>query len=447
MPWGANFATAIELTREFINIMLDKFLQVLRAQNQHVYNASLGFFGNINAELSAMEVQDLHDPGVPGGGVLTDFQARGSFRFRLFNLLNISSIILLVVEDVSIDFTATPSGIPKGIVIAISPGFRIRISFPGAGGIGGFILNRLIGPLVSFGVWLSFRLIRKVEIPVWDLVDIFAVLGLRFSPGSPLLTAQQNTLPHSLLLASSFNLTDPPTGIPNQLQSFIPVSTNVGAAIHERLVAAGVQVAIAKGWVPNQFNVNGWRININSISIQFEQDKIVASGRLKAKRGSCWCRVKVKIDFNAAIKPSITNTAGPNPKPTVEFIYDADINVHISTSGMLVVLAAIMLAPLFMSLTIAMSVLINLVLDQFLPFTTSFQLQGGRITATLKAANVSGIIPFSLSFPLQLSGQGSFDISRFQQFTMPGGVPASVRFTNESLAVQPDELRVAVGIS
>ncbi len=447
MAWGAGYATAVELTREFINLVLSKFLLVLRAQNQHTYSANLGFFGNIDAEITRFEIKDLLDSGVPGGGVLTDFEAEGTFRLRLFNLFNLRSNILFTLNDVSIDFTATQTGLPRSLVASISPRFSARVSFPQASAAIRWLLNGLIGPLISFGIWLTIRVIRKIEIPIWELVDIFAAIGLRFTPGSPLLTSQQITPLPSLLVASSFNLTQPLMGNPNLLQSFIPTNTNVGAVVHERIVAAGVQLAFAKGWVPTQFQVSGWKININSISVQFIQDKIIARGSLKAKRGSCWCKVKVRIQFKAAVEPKITNTSGPNPQPTAIFNYDADINVHISTSGMLVVLGAIMMAPLFFSMTIAMSVLINLVLDKFLPFTTSFQIQGGNLTVKLNAVNFTGFIPFVMVFPLQLTGQGTYDLSRFQQFTLAGGVQVGVGFTDQTIALQPEEMRVAVKLT
>lgn len=276
------------------------------------------------------------------------------------------------------------------------------------------------------------------------MVDVFAIMGIRFAPGSPLLTAQSVVQPTSLLLASDFNLTNTLLGKPNDLKSFIPPSANIGAVVHERVITAGVQMAFAKGWVPMQFRVGKWKIYINNIEVSFEQDTIRAKGSLKAKRGKCWCKVKARITYNVAIEPEITTTANV---PKLEFKYDADINAHISTSGMLVVLGVIMFAPVFMALTISFSFLINIVLNQFLPFSTTFSQSGVLLTVQATSVNFSGFVPMSMNFPLQLNGQGSYDLSRFRQFQLPGGTNVDVNYTTESLEVQEDELSVAVELS
>lgn len=447
MRWAADYAIAVELSRDLINLVLDKFLQFLRSQNKHLYQTRLGFFGPFEAELTSVTVPDLEDPPPVGGGVHTDLKVEGDFRFRLFGLFRLSGGILFQLENVSIDFAATTSGLPKALVISSTPSLKVSASFPGASWIIRWLLNGIVGPLIALGARLALNLVKKLEISVWDIVDIFAALGLRFAPGSPLLTAQKQQVPHSLLVASNFNLTGGAAGNPNQLASFLPASTNIGSVLHERIAAAGVELAFSKGWVPSRFRVGKWKIYINKIKIRFEQDKIVASGKLKAKRGKCWCRVKARITYRVALEPKIEIT--PAGTPQAVFNYDADVNTQISTSGMLVVIGAILLAPLFMSLTIVMSTLINIVLSQFLPFTTKFKIQGGSLTVTVKSVNFSGFIPFQLSFPLQLAGKGNYDLSPFQQFTLPppSNIPVNVQFTNESIAVQDKELRAAVGLS
>lgn len=447
MKWAADYAIALELSRNLINLVLDKFLQFLRSQNKHLYQTRLGFFGRFEAELTSVSVPDLEDPPPVGGGVHTDLKVEGDFRFRLFGLFRLRGGILFQLENVSIDFAATTAGLPKALVLSSTPALKITVSFPRASWIIRWLLNGIVGPLIALGARLAFNLIKKLEIPIWEIVDIFAALGLRFAPDSPLLTAQKQQIPDSLLMASSFNLTGSPLGNPNQLTSFLPNSTNIGAVLNERVAAAGVELAFSKGWVPARFRVGKWKIYINSIKIKFEQDKIVASGSLKAKRGKCWCRVKARITYKVALEPKIEIT--PAGTPRAVFNYDADVNTQISTSGMLVVIGAILLAPLFMSMTIVLSTLINIVLAQFLPFTTQFKIQGGSLTVTVKSINFSGFIPFQLSFPLQLAGSGNYDLSPFQQFTLPPptNIPVNVQFTNESITVQKEELRAAVGLS
>lgn len=443
MKWVADYAVAIELTRDLINLVLDKFLQFLRAQNKHLYAARLSFFGPFEAELQEIHVPELEDPRPVGGGVLTDLRIEGAFRFRLFGLFNLRGGIRFSLDNLLIDFVTTTAGLPRALVLASSPSLKISASFPRASWIIRWLLNGVVGPLVALGARLAFNLVKKVEISVWEIVDIYAALGLRFSPGSPLLTAQRNRTPHSLLVASGFNLTGGPNGNPNQLASFLPTGTNIGAVLNERVAAAGVQLAFSKGWVPSRFRVNKWKIYINTIQVSFEQDKIVASGSLKAKRGKCWCRVKVRISYRVAVEPRVETT--PGGVPTAVFNYDANVNTQVSTSGMLVVIGSILLAPLFMSATIVLSTVVNIVLKQFLPFRTQFNIQRLNLQVTVQSVHFSGFLPFQLNFPLRLTGKGTYDLSAFQQFSLPpGNIPVQVGFTNESISVQPEELRAAV---
>ncbi|SMO52820.1 hypothetical protein SAMN06265379_102271 [Saccharicrinis carchari] len=441
--WAADFALAAEVNQDVINLVLDKFIQALKSIL--TFTKKMGQIGSIQAEVIDLSIRDLSDPP-PLGAVITDTEAEGIFKLKLFGLTIINTNIVFRIEKVELNLAKTAAGLPKGIIINITPGMKISLTFPQSRFIIKWLLNSIIGPLISFGVWLAFRIIRKVEIPVWELVDIFGALGLRFTPDSPLLTAQKASPPTSLLLASDFNLTNPLRGTGTDLKHFIPANTNVGAVVHERVLSAAVQLAFAKGWVPTRFRVGKYKIYINSIYVEFKQDKIVASGSLKAKRGKCWCKVKVKITFSAAVEPKIINTQTPNP--LVDFKYDANVNTQVAMSGMLVVLGVIMFAPVFLSLTVSMSFLINIVLNQFLPFSTTWSQSGANLTIQAKSVHFSGFVPFRMNFPLQLSGKGSYDLSRFRQFQLPNNGPViQVGYTPESLAIQEDEIRVAVALS
>lgn len=441
MSWAAGFTLALEINQPVINLVLDKFLQSLQAQLS--YQAKLGRIGSFEATVKDLEILDLEDPA-PLGGVVTDLQAQADFKMKLFGIQIVNTTMTFTINNVELDLSRTAAGLPKGVVIKVTPTLSVKISFTGGNFLVNWFLNGIIAPLVSFGIWIAFKLIRKVEILVWELTDIFGILGLSFAPNSPLLTAQKIVQPSSMLLASDFNLTAPAMGVGQQLKHFNPPNTSIGAVVNDKVISAAVQIAFSKGWVPSQFRVSGWKIYLNSIHVEFEQDKIVAKGSLKAKRGKCWCRVKAKISFRAAVSPKIT---GAPAQPKLDFNYDANINTRISTSGMLVVLGVILFAPVFMALTISMSFLINIVLNQFLPFTTSWQKSGLQLSVTAKSVNYAGFAPLSMQFPLQLGGSGSYDLSNFMQFTLPGNGPQiQVEYTNESISVQPNELRLAIDL-
>ena len=442
MPkWAADFALATEVTRPILNLILKRYLNTLR--NQLTISKKLGGIASFTVEVIDLSITDMEDP-LPLGGVVTDVLAEANFKLQLWGFTLLNTNMVLSIDNVEVDISKSPAGLPKGVVLRITPSLAVQLTFPSAGALFGWLLNSIVGPLVSLGVWLAFRIIRQVEIPVWELVDIFAALGIRFAAGSPLLTAQKAIPPNSLLLASDFNLTNPLQGQAGNLGHFLPQNTNIGAVVHERVLSAAVEIAYAKGWVPARFKIGKWKIYINSIKVEFIQDKIVASGTLKAKRGKCWCKVKAKITFSAAVEPKIIDVNTPNPK--IAFSYDAQINTQISTSGMLVVLGVIMFAPVFLGLTVSMSFLINIVLNQFLPFSTSWSTSGLNMTIQANSIQFSGFVPFSMNFPLQLSGHGIYELGRFQQFTLPGGVQMQVAYTTESLSLQEDELRVAIDL-
>jgi hypothetical protein len=439
--WGAGFSLAFEINRPVINLVIDKMLQAFKPQLS--YSGNLGRIGKFEAEVNSIEILDIDDPP-PLGGVLTDLLAEAQFELRLFGLRIARSNIEFKIFDVEVDLTQTAAGLPKGISLGILSSSRVSLAFPNAKFISGFILNRIIAPLVTFGIWLAFSLFRgkKIEIAVWELVDVFGALGIRYASNSPLLTAQKTVLPSSLLLGSDFNLTNATLGNPNNLSHFIPANTNVGAVVHEKVISAAVQIAFSKGWVPKRFKIKGWTIYINSIQVKFEQDKIRAIGSLKAKHGKCWCRVKVRIRFNAAVEPRVENATS---NPEVAFDYDASVNAHISTSGMLAVLGVIMFAPVFLALTIALSYAINIILNQFLPFTTTWSQSGVNMDITAKSLHFSGFVPLSMRFQLQLFGSGSYNLSNYRKFDLPfGGPQIDVAYTPESISLQDQELRLAV---
>lgn len=438
--WSADFGVATEIAKDVINLVLDRYLKALQSQLQ--ISRRLGRIGSFFAELTDLSVIDIDDPA-PLGGVVTDLQAEANFRLRLFGINWFNSNMVFTISILEIDLTKTQAGSPKGLVIKNTPTFSAQIRFPGARFIIGWLLNRVFAPLIALGVWMAFTIIRKVEISIWQLVDAFNILGITYASNSPLLTAQKTVLPSSLLLASDFNLTTSPFGRRNDLKPFLPAQTNVGAVVHEALLTAAVQLAFLKGWVPSAFRVGKWKIYINTILVAFEQDTIVASGSLKAKRGKCWCKVKVRITFKAEVKPKVVDANTPHQK--IDFTYNTNVNTQISTSGMLVVLGVIMFAPVFLALTLSLSFLINVVLNQFLPFRTSWSQSGLNLTIKADSVGFAGFAPFSMNFPLQLSGSGNYELSRFRQFALLGGGPQmNVGYTTESLSIQKDELRVAV---
>ncbi|MAR00073.1 MAG: hypothetical protein CMI00_05985 [Oceanospirillaceae bacterium] len=433
---AAGYQMAFEANEDGINLVIERTLFALR--NQLTFDRRVLRRGYLRARLTSIEVTDLRDPP-PKGQARADLQIRAEASWSLFGLFPKTTSVLLEINAVELVVKKTQAGLPVGLVFSVTPGLSVDVSFVMNRPVRNWILNRLIAPIIELGVWLGFRIVQEVDIPLWKLLDTFAAAGLRFSANSPFVTGQNQTTPSSALVACDFDLVNQSIGQPAQLQSFQSPPHNFSAVVRDELVNAMVQSAFAKGWLPSRFRVGKWKIYLNAIDVQFVPDRIEARGQLKAKRGKCWCRVKAKIQFSAAVEPKIDTSTGTT---LATFQYDANINTQVSTPGMLVVLGVIMFGPLFLALISASSVLINLVLDRFLPFQTGWNQNGNQLTLTANPLSGASVSAFQLDFPLQLSGSGTFDLSRFEQFSLQNGAQFDVGFTPGSLLIKDDELKL-----
>lgn len=443
MKWAADFAVAVEITEQAIDLVLRRVIDTLRNAGQLSFSNRLGRLGQFDAELTRIGISDLQDPP-PLGAVVADLLVDIDIRLRLLGFIRLTNTLRLTIDNIEVDLTRTPAGLPKGIVVRITPSLRINLSLTRPGFFARFIFNTLIGPLISAGVWLAFRLVREVNITIWELVDAFNALGITYASGSPLLTAQRANPPESLLLASDFTFTNPLQGNASHLERFLPNQTNVGIVLHEKILNSAVNLVFARGMVPSRFKVDGLKIYINGINVEFLADTIKVTGGLKAKRKRCWCRVKVKLSFDLEVQPRIVDTQTNQPK--MVFNYAASASAHVSTGGMVMIMGFIMFAPLFLAISLSMAHLANLALAQFLPFTTQFQ-RGNRLSVTAASVSASGLLPFVMDFDLDLFGTGEFSLANLQQTTLPGNLQFNIGYTNESLSIQEDELRLAINLS
>ena len=446
--WAADYDAAFEVTEPAFNLVLDRILATLPGKRVQY---GLGIFGSVTAELTDIEVLDIRPDPVAPPGVITDLRVEVDFDLRLFGFIRARTPMVFMLQGVELDLSRTPGGLPRGLVLAVTPQLAVSMTFPQARGLIGAFLNSVIGRLVSLGVWLAFRLIQRVEIPIWPLVDVFAVLGLQMTQVSPWLTAQSAAPPSSALLGTDFVLQNAAVGDPNRFGHFLPANTNIGAVLHEVLLSAAVNIARAKGWAPSRVRAGGWRIYITSLAVDFQPGKIRVFGSIRAKRGRCWCKVKVTITYDVAVEPKVQlvppTPPATAPRPELDVVFDANINVHVSTSGMLALLGTIIAAPLFLALTIAASFLINIALQQFLPFTMTFANTGTHLQISVNSVHFSGVVPFSMSIPLALTGRGQADLAPWTQFSLGPSSVLNVGYLPTSLEINDEELRLAVELS
>lgn len=443
--WTAGFTAALQLSLGLINVVLARFIQALKAQNQHSFAASLGIFGRFEAELLELGLTRLQDPPPPGGGVEASGYALGAFHLRLLGFIGLRSQIRLELENAFIELFYNAARQPEAVMLSAGQGLRVKVSFPNASWLIRWLLNGLLAPAISFGIWLAFRLVQKVKISIWALVDSIGALGIRLAPGSPVLGAVQAPAGPTLLVASDFVQAGAQPGNPQALVSFLPASANGAVALHQRLTALAVDLAVAKGWLSRTFNAGGIKFKLNRLSIAFIPDEIRINGKLTGRGRKCWCRVKVRVYFRAGIRPWVDAAAGQ--PPALKFAYAANLNVQVSTSGLLAFLAVLLAGPLFLALALSLSFLVNLLLGLLLPFRIAYQRQGLQLQATVTGAQAGGLPPLNFFFALQLQGEGSFSLSPFTQFSLPNQAPLQLEFSPESLAVGQEEMRLAARVS
>ena len=88
--WAADFALAVEVNQDVINLVFDKFIQALKSIL--TFKNKLGRIGYIEAEVLDLRILDLSDPP-PLGAAVTDIEAEGIFKLKLFGLTIINTKI------------------------------------------------------------------------------------------------------------------------------------------------------------------------------------------------------------------------------------------------------------------------------------------------------------------------------------------------------------------
>ena len=167
--WAAEYAVAMEIEQPVLNLVLDRYIAALSA---HLgYSGRLGRFGSFSVQVTDLNITDLEDIPPVGGGVSTDLQVEADFSLRLLGLIRINTTAVLSVDDVLIDLSKTAAGVPRSVVLSVTPTLTVRVTFR-SGGLTGWFLNSFVAPLINVGVWLGFRVIRQVEIDVWKLVRL-----------------------------------------------------------------------------------------------------------------------------------------------------------------------------------------------------------------------------------------------------------------------------------
>ena len=132
--WIAGFSTAAEVTRPVINRVLEIFLDILRGLGQHTFSRRLGAGGSFEAEIKELTVLDIQDPA-PVGGVVADVQADAQLRLRLLWIFRYTTLLRFRIDDVELNLSRTAAGLPRGVVLAITPSLSVGVSFPQASGL------------------------------------------------------------------------------------------------------------------------------------------------------------------------------------------------------------------------------------------------------------------------------------------------------------------------
>lgn len=469
---AAHFDLQLQVERPGLNRTLRGFLRKLLLSGGGTFTQVLGnvrilpgfrfLFGTLSVSVDGAQLTAIRPVGGPSGGVETDFRVDVSASWTglsvtlfgiTFNIPIPSGGLGVDFRNVGLDVETTAHGIPYLLVVGIRRTQLSGISLTGGWVTLGAVVTALLNVatrLIQVGIRIIATVVPKIPITVKEMIDAFGFLGIRLQKaGTPPRNSLFDTsVADSYLVAADFARTPPPNGNPTLISDIRAPGNNVAAVLSEGVVNHAIDVMIQKGLLPSQFDGGGFRFHIAEHRVSF-LDPLMSGNtyvnpqtgtrvgaietyiKLKAKRGSCWCRVKVKIEILARFWPYLETSAVPAPVPAgalvprqhsavLRFFYE-DFN-RVNVSGYLIAVAILLYGPQLAILLFLLSQVANLIIDLFLPYTATANISGNRLTVTANSARVNAYPTFSLDLAatLYLQGQGSLDISQYTGFRLIG---------------------------
>lgn len=510
---AAGFDFDVEAERSALNRSLRGFLALLLAQGITRFSQALGTlrlgplgtlanFGTFSADVRDGSIDALRAIGTVHHGVEADFTvtvggALTGVTVLGFAVPTITLELAFPFLGVGVDVDTTPQGVPSGIVLKLKGAhlglIRIVNRSPTRGLPGlvfGFFITgllALITAVLRLGFLVAAALVPNIPITIKQMIDAFAVFGLRFhKPGpagndSPFITAVAD----SLLIAGDFErLTPPPAGNSAQLADIRAPGSNVAAVLGQAGLNQAIDTLFLKGIIPSVFRAGGFKFHVKRHDLVLLGPAAApghrdAAGRavgavqilfeVRGKRDVCWCGVWVTAYIKATFWPHVEASPAPSiglqPAPrqqsaVIKFDFD-DLN-RVKISGFLVAVTELLFGPLLMVYLFLLSQIADLVLALLLPYTFSTNVSGNRLTITASSASVAAYMTLNLEFAIAVAAQGtgSFDITQYTGFRLlkdpalfaaqPPAVQEAlelkVDYNADSITVEDREIRMAANL-
>jgi hypothetical protein len=499
----------VQISETALNRMLDGVLAVLFSQGQTrfpirlpVVHLPFGLtldFGTLELDLTSGKLVHLRPRTGTDIGVDVAIEVDASLKdLTVFgrNLLPAPFAlggIVFALDDVDLGLDETAAGIPTGLVLGISathlqsvqptPQLLANLGaipwpfgppspIPGAFT---FVLN-LVTQVLNVGFRIAASLVPHIPVAIKPLVDAFVRYGLAFAPRSPYLWAV-GASNDSLAIATSFQRAVPPPGGTPPPRDVLRAPENTGVVARDGLLNQAIGILFQKGIIASTFQAGGFTWYINQLSVALLSAASAPSSfvnpvsgaalgavelffALKGKRGSCWCKVKVKVTVRARLWPYVEAPAPPAAGPQQAIAIKAffDIQATVQISGFLVVLAELVIGPLLPLYLFLLSQLANVLLDDYLPYTAAKSLVGSKLTFTLSSAKLAAYTTLAFDFQAAGGAHGAiaFDLGRFTSFRLVDAtrfatlspalqdrVTILVDYTSDSILVDDQEILLA----
>jgi len=529
----AGFDVNAQAARRALTRTVRGFLAAMLARSQTRFvvrlptvNFGIGTLdlGTLTVTVDDGDIAALRPVGAIHHGVEADFDVTGTVSITGASLsisvlgvnLNpplptLAATMTIPFVGVDLDVDVTPQGIPIQLVLGLKhvhlrPIALSKVQPAVITPVLQFILNA-VSALLSAGLSVATTLVDRIPVPVKPLVDAFAVLGLQFrSSGpaaldSPFITAVGSAPDEVLVVAADFErVNPPPAGDPNQLAPMVTAGQDVAATLDQAVINQGVDLAMGHGFIPSVFPGGGFKFHVKWVEVALLGPAAAAAhaGRngfpatrfahpttgaplgaiqvgaeLRAKRGSCWCKVKVKIIVDAMVWPYLTVPSPPVPAPPqpgqpvaaqrdvhLRMFFDAAATVNVS--GYLIVLIDLLFGPILVPLLLLLSQVANLTLRQLLPYTRTITTGAGTsLTLTASSATVAAYLTWKLDFNVAavVDGQGDMVLDPFTHFALVdaatlAGLPVPVQdkvdlkvdYADDSIVIEDGVIRLGANL-
>jgi hypothetical protein len=448
---GGNPDLYLQIDQLAIDAVLSGILFDLRQRGLTSFQTNFGPFG-LQMSLTELDVTNIRAVNAANrfSGTLASFAIKGDIVVTFSGSPIVTDHVEVDIDDLEVAVQVTTGGLPTGIGLGFK-NFTVQVQ--GLSFLTGLI-NGLLGFLTMI-VQAVLAPIGLIPIPIYQMADIFAKLGVLFASGSPTMGASLGG--SGLVALADFQSGNPHTSNVLAVRDLIPVGSQLTAAaqLNQRVANMAIQIGLHKGYFPSSTMIGGLGFYLTGVGVSFQNPVPPFTARVgawataqgKIKKSSCGFlgglfgsnSVKINIWMGADSDVDIVAKPAPATGSLLNFRFDATIKAKVTVNPIYgIVLGAVLGPEIFVFLLVLVQVL-NIVADVILPQTVAQVTQSGTpgsptVTVTLNSVNL-GLGLFSISANAQAGGTGTIDLDQVVQLAT-NKFPVKVTFPADGLASQ-----------